>query len=180
VGFTMELFQKGRLLGEEVTMLLGKNPGFSVQVLSNSEQSHAGSIQIMELKRRYPIEINMISAGLFVNTPLGWAKITAIEDQSGKHLSYISPDEKSAKLKLAINTRNPQFDGILDMQSNHLTLLGSPVLFQCGKCKFISSDQNFILREHTRQFHDGIGPSVRRIPSEMNILTELEFRKEIS
>lgn len=180
VDYVMDLFQQGRLLGEEVTLLLGKSPRFSSQILSVSEQSHAYAIQIAELKRRFPADLDRIVPGLYVKTPIGWAKIQSIEDQNGEPLPYSSVPEGTARLHLTFVNIYPPVQGVLDVQSKRLHFESSVILFQCGKCNYVSPHQNFILRDHTRQYHDGIGPSVRRVPSVITISTELKFSKEIS
>lgn len=51
----MALFQQGRLRGDEVTDLLGINPEFSYQILSQFPSTQAISAQLEELTRKYSV-----------------------------------------------------------------------------------------------------------------------------
>lgn len=174
--FIMELFQKSHLLGHEVTDLLGENPKFSTQVLSNAPQTHAHLIQLLEITRKYPIETGHVAVGMFIQTPAGWGRIDAIEDSNTTKINIVSKEETKVKYHVTLypDTDN-QIKAILDIEEEKLYLPNSERFFQCGICKFISLDQNYILREHTRNKHGGVGASVVPNLSRLNIRGELQF-----
>jgi len=174
--FIMDLFQMGRLLGDEVTDLLGKNPKFSMQVLPNAPQTHAHSIQVSELIRRYPIETGHVAVGMFVQSPAGWGRIDAIEDSRAMEIRIISKEETQVKFHVTLYPDTEyQIKAILDIEEEKLYLPHSEKFFQCGNCKFISLDQNLILREHTRKEHSGMGASIVSNLSRLHIRDELQF-----
>jgi len=53
----MDLFQKARLGGHEVTELLSTNPSFSLQILSADPENQANQVQISELLRKFPEQL---------------------------------------------------------------------------------------------------------------------------
>jgi hypothetical protein len=174
----MDRFQKGLLLGEEVTELLGTNAKFSMQVLANSPQTHAYSIQLSELARKYPIETGHISIGMFVRTPCGWGRIESIEDRSGLNLQFISKNEKEVRFYLVLYPDTSySLKAILDIENEKMNLLGSEKFYQCGKCGFVATSQDIILRKHTREMHTGLGSSFSQISSRIAIRGELQFSK---
>ena len=174
--YVMELFQNGRLLGHEVTGLLAENPKFSMQILSSAPQTHAHSIQLSELARKYPIETGHVAVGMFIRTPAGWGRIDTIEDLSTIQLRVVSKEEKQVKYHVTLYPDTEfQIKAILDIEEENFYLPHSERFFQCGNCKFISLDQNLILREHTRKEHGGVGASVVSNLSRLHIRDELQF-----
>ena len=176
VELVMDRFQKGLMLGGEVTGLLGKNPRFSFQVLSNASQIHAHSIQLSELARKYPIETGHIATKMFVHTPCGWGRIDSIKDASGLDLQFVSIEEKQCKLHTTLypNTSH-SLEAILDVENEKMNILGAEKFYQCGLCGFVATTQNFIIRDHTRESHGGMGASFSPIPPRLPIRGELKF-----
>jgi hypothetical protein len=174
--FVMDLFQQGRLLGHEVTELLGENPRFSLSALPNAPQTHAYTIQLSELIRRYPIEAGHIAVGMFIHTPAGWGRIDNIEDASSMGLKVVSKEEKQVKYLVTLYPETEyQIKAILDISQEKLYLVNSEKFSQCGICKFISLDQSFILREHTRKEHGGVGASVVSNLTQLHIHDDMQF-----
>ncbi len=174
--FVMELFQQGLLLGHEVTELLGKNPSFSMRTLRDAPQTHAYTIQQSELIRRYPIETGHITAGMFVKTPAGWGQIDAIEDASTMKIAVVSKEEKQVRYHVTLYPgTEAQIKAILDLGEEKLYLPDLEKFFQCGICKFISLDQDHIIREHTRKEHGGVGASVTPNLTRLHTHGEIQF-----
>jgi len=174
--FVMELFQNGRLRGDEVTDLLGKNPRYSAQFLSNAPQAHAHSIQVSELARKFPIETGFILAGMFIKTRAGWCRVDAIEDISGVKLTHISKENTEIRLHVTLHPDSPYATmGVIHMEDGKLNLINPGKYYQCGKCGFVANDQNIILKQHTREAHEGMGGSVNPISTRVSIGDSLEF-----
>jgi len=177
VEFVMELFQSGRLLGGEVTDLLGVNPKFSTQVLSALPYTQMYSVQLSELASRFPLETGHVSIGMYVKTPAGWGKIEAMTDENNANLQVALVKDNQVKsyyIALDPSSEYP-IKAIIDMENQELRLLKVEQLFKCGYCEFISLDQSSILRFHTRKAHPGISPSFKTISSHTIIRSELEF-----
>lgn len=172
----MRLFQNGRLRGDEVTDLLGKNPKYSAQFLSSAPQAHAHSIQISELARKFPIETGFILAGMFINTRAGWCRVDSIEDMGGIKLDQASKENEEIRLHITLHPGTPYSTmGIISMENKKLTLINPGKYYQCGRCGYVANDYNIILRQHTREAHDGIGGSYAPIPARVSIGDNLEF-----
>jgi hypothetical protein len=176
IPFIMELFQNGRLRGDEVTDLLGKNPIYSVHFLSNEPQVHAHSIQISELARKFPLETGFILAGMFIKTRAGWCRVEAIEDAGGLKLTHASKENAEIRLQVTLHPDTPYWImGVIHMDDGKLNLINPGKYYQCGKCGFVAKDPNIILRQHTREVHDGIGGSFAQISTRVSIGNNLEF-----
>lgn len=179
VEYIMELFQNGLLLGEEVTDLLGRYPKFSVQVLSRTSDSHAHLIQISELAQKYPIETGHVTTGMYVKTSVGWGIIDSIESTKGSQLKIVSLEDRQVKYNITLYPGTvQQIRAYIDVQENAMILLEKGTFFQCGNCGFISQQQNFILRQHTREAHNGLSPSFRPISPRIITRGELQFSKK--
>ena len=172
----MELFQNGRLRGDEATELLGRNPKFSAQVLSKAPQAHAHSIQISEIARKFPIETGYILAGMFLKTRAGWCRIDSIEDISGVKLTQASKENTEIRLHVTLHPTAPYSTmGVISMEDKKLNLINPGKYYQCGRCGFVANDHNIILRQHTREAHDGVGGSFAPISTRISIGDDLEF-----
>jgi|GEM_PF-1203418 len=175
--YIMELFQNGRLLGDEVTELLSKNPKFSMHVLLSDPHVHANSVQISELAQRFPYATGHVSAGMFVKTPAGWGEITGIRGVNGISLKTELIEE--GEVKFYYVTFNSDLDhpirGVIDVDKQELRLLNTEQVYKCGNCGFVSNSQNYIVRFHTREMHKGLSPAFRPIPSRTTISNDLEF-----
>jgi hypothetical protein len=177
VEFVMELFQSGRLLGGEVTDLLGVNPKFSTQVLSALPYTQMYSVQLSELASRFPLETGHVSLGMFVKTPAGWGRVEAMTDENNANFQVALVKDNLIKyyyIALDPSSGYP-IKAIIDVEKQELRLLNVEQLFKCGHCEFISLDQSSILRFHTRNAHPGISPSFKAISSHTTIQSELEF-----
>ncbi len=176
----MDLFQTGILLGHEVTELLGKKPVFSMRFLAGASPSHAYSVQLTELAKKYPLETGNIAVGMFVRTPCGWGRVDAMESRSGRHLDVVSRQDSDARLRIVLYPDTPHsLKAILDLYENRLTLLGADKFFQCGRCGFVALTPDIIIREHTRQLHGGVGASFTPLSSHVPIHHEVEFIKSL-
>jgi len=174
--FIMELFQNGRLRGDEVTELLGRNPKFSTQILSNAPQTHAHSTQVSEIARKFPVETGYILAGMFIKTRAGWCRVDSIEDISGVKLTHASKENTETRLQVTLHPDTPHsIMGIIHMEDGKLNLINPGQYYQCGRCGYVANDHNIILRQHTREVHDGIGGSFAPISTRVSIGDNLEF-----
>jgi len=174
--FIMELFQNGRLRGDEVTELLGRNPKFSTQILSNAPQTHAHSTQVSEIARKFPVETGYILAGMFIKTRAGWCRVDSIEDISGVKLTHASKENTEIRLQVTLHPDTPySMMGVIHLEDGKLNLINPGNYYQCGKCGYVANDHNIILRQHTREVHDGIGGSFAPISTRVSIGDNLEF-----
>lgn len=176
--YIMELFQNGRLLGEEVTELLCRNPKFSTRVLSHAPQTHANSIQLSEIALRFSFETGHVSKDMFVKTPAGWGRIYLIVDAAGSEVKIASKDDVHIKYHVVLyeNTEH-QLKAIIDVKDESFKMLNAGNYFQCGSCTFISYDQKIIVSQHTKEKHSGISPSFKPVSSRMAVRGELQFSK---
>lgn len=176
IEFIMELFQSGRLRGDEVTELLGRNPKFSARVLSNAPQAHAHSIQVSEIARKFPLETGYILAGMYIKTRAGWCRIDAVEDISGAKLSYAAIDNTEIRLRVTLHPDSPySIMGVISMEEKKLNFIDPDKYYQCGHCGFVADDYNIILRQHTREVHGGVGGAFAPITNQISIGEDLEF-----
>jgi len=177
VEFIMELFKDGRLRGDEVTELLGKNPKFSMQVLLSDPHVHANSVQISELAQRFPYATGHVSVGMFVKTPAGWGEITMIGGINGIKLKTALIEE--GEIKFYYITFDSDLDhpirGIIDVDKQELRLLSIEQVYKCGNCGFISNSQNYIVRFHSREMHKGLSPTFKPISPWMIFSNDLQF-----
>jgi len=171
--FVMDRFQKGLMLGEDVTELLSKNVKFSLQILSNLPQTHAHSVQISELMQKYPLETGNAAVGMFVLTPAGWGRIDTIEGPDGVEHRFISMDQKQVKFHVTLYPGTEHaLQAVLDIENEKLQVQNIEKYTQCGNCGFLSTDQRYIRSQHSREAHDNIHVSI-------NLSPRLSIRKEL-
>jgi len=177
MAFVMELFENGRLLGNEVTDLLGENPKFSITALAESPHLHAYSIQTAELSRKYPFETGYVIPGMYVKTPVGWGRIESIVTPSGNELKVVSQEEIQVKFFVSLPADSSHLGAILDVENEKLVIINYETFYQCKYCGLLSQDSNFIVNRHTYELHAGLSPSFRSLPSSLPFYGDLQFKK---
>lgn len=173
--FLMDRFMKGQILGEEVTEILNRNVKFSLKSLSGKKDTHAYAVQISELHRLHPIEAGIIVPGLYLKTPVDWARIDTILDKNGQAIKSASRDDTSLVFKLTFDYGYFSVMGEFSLQEETVTLYGASMYYQCGKCNFMSKDQGDIVRDHNRIVHGGLSPSFKQVPSKMRLYGDLQL-----
>lgn len=157
VELIMDRFQKGLMLGDDVTKLLSSNAKFSLQLLSNAPQTHAYTIQISESAQKYPLETGNVAVGMYVLTPAGWGRIDVIEGPGSTKLQLVSKDQKLVKFHVTLYPDTEHaLRAILDMENEKLQVQNAEKYIQCGNCGFLSTDQRYIRGQHSREAHSGI------------------------
>lgn len=129
----MALFQQGELRGDEVTDLLGCNPGFAYQTLSVMPNQPAHSIQMSELAQKFPTETGQTVITTYTASSHNPASHIVVSEQVSHAKELLSKGDK-AGVHQALNLSQQGLlnrEQLLDLFSvnpklAHQTLLGNP------------------------------------------------------
>ncbi len=172
VELAMEFVQNGRLQEDEVTELLEKNPRLSMQALSVASYVHAYSVQMERLTQKAPLGTEMVSVGMFVNTPIGWAQIKSIV---GKNNTRVASMQESQVLYYYVDF-NLDFQypvkAVINTEEQELSFPHTKEIYKCEHCEFLSDAK---MHFHYKTVHPGVSRSVTLIPSHIKILEGLQF-----
>jgi hypothetical protein len=173
----MSMFQQGTLRGDEVTELLGNNPRFSYDILSNAPPQQAYQVQLSELARKYPAATGFIKPGMYVNTTGGWGLIESITDVRGHILDSAQAGE-SVIYNLQMHPLSDPEPAILDMIVHKLIFPGAIGVTRCLKCNAYITRTDKGLKHHNQLIHHG-SPMFSLISPHVPITKEPEFTESI-
>ncbi|MFZ1396593.1 MAG: ATP-dependent helicase [Candidatus Promineifilaceae bacterium] len=122
------------------------------------------------------LEPGKVRPGMWFLCDAGWGKIVELRDVVGRPLEEVERSNTFIRLELIFHPESDRLRAEVDISARQIVFQSDKPLYACGKCNaFISTDSNRILKDHNREAHDDLSPSLRRLTSKRLPLSHYRF-----
>ena len=179
IKLVISCWQQRKITDEDAIAFFGLNPESAFFFMDSQPPLQKPAFLMRLLAEQYPVETLHIKPGMFIKTPAGWGKITTISDEHWKPMQLCSVETRDIKLQLILHPNNQPEPVTVDMSKGQLQFPpgGSYRCDICGEC--ISSNENFIIHNHTQAVHSGMKPRYSKLPSTIQYNRILEFSTDM-
>ncbi len=179
IKLVISCWQQRKITDEDAIAFFGLNPESAFFFMDSQPPLQKRAFLMRLLAEQYPVETLHIKPGMFIKTPAGWGKITTISDEHWKPMQLCSVETRDIKLQLILHPNNQPEPVTVDMSKGQLQFPpgGSYRCDICGEC--ISSNENFIIHNHTQAVHSGMKPRYSKLPSTIQYNRILEFSTDM-
>ena len=136
----------------------------------------------MDRKRPQPVsqlleqEPEIVRPGMWFLCDAGWGKIVEIMDVVRRPLVEMDRSNTFVRLEVMFHPDVERLRAEIDISAKQIVFHSDKPLFACGKCNvFITTDSNRILKNHNREAHEDISPSLRRLNDNRLRLSHYRF-----
>ncbi|MBK8904584.1 MAG: ATP-dependent helicase [Anaerolineaceae bacterium] len=146
------------------------------QAKSGARQEKVSRNKSQTVRKLPELEPEIVRPGMWFLCDAGWGKIVEILDIVRRPLGEVERSNIFIRLEVIFHPDLDRLRAEVDISARQIIFHSDKTLYACGKCDaFISTDSNRILKDHNREAHEDISPSLHRLNGNRLRLSHYRF-----